>query len=114
MTAMTHPQTGSVTESRLFVAFDLSKDSWVLTLTSGFGVEAWHQTMRPGDWRKLPQLLAKARARFGLGPEVPVVSCYEAGRDGFWVPRALVAQGLTNVVVDSASIEVNRRARRNK
>ncbi len=43
-----------------------------------------------------------------------MISCYEAGRDGFWIHRALVAQGVTNAVVDSSSIEVNRRARRTK
>jgi transposase len=41
-----------------------------------------------------------------------VVSCYEAGREGFWLQRWLVAHGVENVVVDSASIEVNRRKRR--
>ena len=41
-------------------------------------------------------------------------SCYEAGRDGFWLHRWLIAQGVENVVVDSSSIEVNRRARRAK
>ena len=43
-----------------------------------------------------------------------MVSCYEAGRDGFWIHRALTALGVANRVVDSASIEVNRRARRAK
>jgi transposase len=43
-----------------------------------------------------------------------VVSCYEAGRDGFWIHRAVVELGVENRVVDSASIEVNRRARRTK
>jgi len=43
-----------------------------------------------------------------------VLSCYEAGRDGFWLHRALTAQGVTNLVVDSSSIEVNRRRRRAK
>ena len=43
-----------------------------------------------------------------------MVSCYEAGRDGFWIHRALTARGIANRVVDSASIEVNRRARRAK
>ena len=41
-------------------------------------------------------------------------SCYEAGRDGFWIHRALLAAGVENVVVDSASIEVSRRRRRAK
>jgi transposase len=43
-----------------------------------------------------------------------VVSCYEAGRDGFWVHRALGARGITNHVVDPASVAVARRARRAK
>ncbi|MGH8611114.1 MAG: hypothetical protein ACREYF_03460 [Gammaproteobacteria bacterium] len=41
-------------------------------------------------------------------------SCYEAGRDGFWLHRYLVSSGIENVVLDSASIEVDRRARRVK
>ena len=52
--------------------------------------------------------------RWGLSLEAPVISCYEAGRDGFWLHRYLVAHGITNHVVDSSSIEVNRRARRAK
>ena len=39
---------------------------------------------------------------------------YEAGRAGFWLHRWLIAHGVENVVVDSSSIEVNRRARRAK
>jgi transposase len=114
MTATTHPQTHSVSDGTLYVALDVGKTSWTLALTVGFGVAAWRQTMRPGDWLKLSTVLAKARKRFGLASTARVMSCYEAGRDGFWIHRALVAEGLENVVVDSASIEVNRRARRNK
>jgi transposase len=58
--------------------------------------------------------VATAKRQFGLSDEAPVVSCYEAGRDGFWLHRCLAAQGVTNYVVDSASIEINRRARRQK
>jgi transposase len=60
------------------------------------------------------RVLAQARVRFAVGVEAPVVSCYEAGRDGFWIHRALTVRGIQNRVVDSASIEVNRRARRTK
>src|SRR5512137_597515 len=42
------------------------------------------------------------------------MSCYEAGRDGFWLHRYLQTRGVNNLVVDSASIEVNRRKRRAK
>ena len=114
MTATTHPQSASVCDGRLYVAFELSNKSWVLALTAGFGAPIWEQRMIPQDWRKLQQVLAKARAKFSLAAEARVVSCYEAGRDGFWLHDALLAQGLENRVVDSSSIEVNRRARRNK
>ena len=43
-----------------------------------------------------------------------MVSCYEAGRDGFWLHRYLQSRGIDNVVVDSASLEVDRRLRRAK
>jgi transposase len=52
--------------------------------------------------------------RFGLSKEAVVLSCYEAGRDGFWLHRYLEAGGVNHLVVDSASIEVNRRFRRAK
>jgi transposase len=58
--------------------------------------------------------IERAKTRFGLSSDAPVMSCYEAGRDGFWLHRYLVAIGVTNWVVDSSSIEVNRRARRAK
>jgi transposase len=114
MTATTHPQLRSVNDGPLYVAFEVGKRSWTVGMTSGFGVPPWVQTMAPGEWARLQRLLAKARTRFGLAATAPVVSCYEAGRDGFWIHRGLTAEGVANRVVDSASIEVNRRARRNK
>lgn len=100
--------------SVLFVAFELSQKDWKLALTSGFGQPAWVQTVRAGDLEAVQRVLARARTRFGLEGTVPVVSCYEAGRDGFWVHRALTALGVQNRVVDSASIEVSRRKKRAK
>jgi transposase len=58
--------------------------------------------------------IRKSKERFDLSANTPVMSCYEAGRDGFWLHRFLIAQGVNNQVVDSASIEVNRRKRRVK
>lgn len=55
-----------------------------------------------------------AKKKFDMGPNCRVVSCYEAGRDGFWLHRCLTQLGVENLVVDSASIEVNRRKRRAK
>ncbi len=58
--------------------------------------------------------MALAKKRFRLKASSRVVSCYEAGRDGFWIHRCLEGMGIENVVVDSSSIEVNRRKRRAK
>ena len=72
------------------------------------------RTLRADDWRQLPVEIAAAKQRFGLAPDAAVESCYEAGPDGFWVHRYLKEIGVSNRVVDSSSIEVNRRARRAK
>jgi transposase len=98
----------------LYVAFELGQKEWKLALTSGMGVEPWVRSVAAGDWRAVERAIAQGRGRFGLDGKAAVVSCYEAGRDGFWIHRALVERGIDNRVVDSASIEVNRRARRAK
>lgn len=113
MIAPTRPVV-SVSEPTLYVAFELSKREWKLGMTSGFGVAPWIRTLGSGDWRALERALHDGRRRLGLPLTAPVVSCYEAGRDGFWIHRALTQRGISNRVVDSASIEVNRRARRAK
>jgi transposase len=104
----------SVNESVLFVAFELGKQTWKLAMTTGLAVTPWVQTVAGGDLAAVDAVLQRARARFGLAPAVRVISCYEAGRDGFWIHRALVAREVENRVVDSSSIEVNRRKRRAK
>jgi transposase len=104
----------SVNESVLYVAFELGKKEWKLAMTSGFGLQPWLRTVASGDLGAVERAVRQGRQRFGLAVTGRVISCYEAGRDGFWVHRALTALGLENRVVDSASIEVNRRARRTK
>ena len=104
----------SVSEPTVYVSFELGARQWKLGLTAGFGIEPWVQTVGARDWPAVHRVLQRARARFGVPPTARVVSCYEAGRDGFWIHRALLAQGVMNRVVDSASIEVNRRSRRTK
>ena len=113
MIATTRPEM-SVSEPTLYVAFELGKKEWKVAMTSGFGVAPWLRSVTSRDWRRVERALAQGCVRFGLPATAPVVSCYEAGRDGFWIHRALAARGIRNRVVDSASIEVNRRARRAK
>jgi transposase len=98
----------------LYVAFELGKKDWKLAMTSGFGVTPWVRTVASGNLATVERALRDGRRRLGVPATARVMSCYEAGRDGFWIHRALLTRGLSNRVVDSASIEVNRRARRAK
>lgn len=114
MTGTIRPEFSSVNEATLYVAFELSKEEWKLALTTGFGIAPWVRTVPAGDLGGVQNVIEQARTRFGVAAAARVVSCYEAGRDGFWIHRALTQLGIANRVVDSASIEVSRRARRAK
>jgi transposase len=98
----------------LFLAFELGVTTWKLGFTTGMAQRPRERPMAAGDVHGLDEEITRAKRRFGLPDDARVVSCYEAGRDGFWLHRCLVAQGVENVVVDSSSIEVNRRHRRAK
>jgi transposase len=98
----------------LYLALELSWNAWKLAFTVGPGQKARLRTIPARNTDVLLAEIAKAKARFGLPDDTPVASCYEAGRDGFWLHRLLLHQGIDNRVVDSASIEVNRRMRRAK
>jgi transposase len=104
----------SESTAALLVAFELSERTWKL----GFGMsgEQRHRfrQVAAGALDRLLEEVARAKVRFGLPAEAPVISCYEAGREAFWLHRWAVVQGWTNHVVESSSIEVNRRGRRAK
>ena len=98
----------------LSLAFELGQDTWKLGFTIGVAQPPRERTIPAGDVSRVQQEIAQAKRRVGLPTDARVVSCYEAGRDGFWLHRCLVAHGIQNSVIDSASIEVNRRQRRAK
>lgn len=98
----------------LFVAFELGWNEWKLGFSTGLGQKPRLRTMRARSLPRLEREIQEAKKRFDLPSTVKVVSCFEAGRDGFWLHRYLTAMGVDNSVVDSSSIEVNRRARRAK
>jgi transposase len=98
----------------LYLALELGWDSWKLAFASGLGSAPRLRQMPARDVPRLVLEIAEAKRRLGLSVDCPVVSCYEAGRDGFWLDRCLQQYGVTNLVVDSSSIEVNRRQRRAK
>jgi transposase len=114
MTTATHNQHDTTTERVLFMALELSEKTWKLGFTTGPGQKPRERGFVARHQARLLQAIAQAKRRFGLPETAPVVRCYEAGREGFWLHRFLQAQGSTNQVVDSASIAVNRRKRRAK
>jgi transposase len=98
----------------LYFALELSWTSWKLAFTVGAGQKPRLRSIPARDTDALIREIRAARRRFGLPEQAPVISCYEAGRDGFWLHRFLARHRVENLVVDSASIEVNRRRRRAK
>ncbi|HEY80580.1 MAG TPA: IS110 family transposase [Caldilineae bacterium] len=96
----------------MYMALELSNSSWVVLF--GNGDRTRRRKVGAGDVEALMTEVAQAKARLGLDAQTPVLSCFEAGRDGFWLHRYLQAQGIDNRVVDSSSIAVDRRARRAK
>lgn len=98
----------------LYLAFELGSTKWVLACSTSQAQPARHRQVVAGDLAGLQKEVLAAKVRFGLPLDARVHSCYEAGRDGFWLHRWLVAHGIDSVVVDSSSIEVSRRARRAK
>jgi hypothetical protein len=112
------PQAGNfkLGEERLvpvmYVAFELANSTWKLACSDGNKLR--HITVTAGDLSQVQGAILGAKRHFGMGDKVRTVSCYEAGRDGFWLHRYLYNWGIANVVVDSASLEVDRRLRRTK
>ncbi len=100
--------------SILYLAFELSNKKWKLGFSTGLGQKVRIRTIDSGDLVALRKEIEMARKRFQLPENTQVMSCYEAGRDGFWIHRFLTSEDVRNLVVDSASIEVNRRKRRVK
>lgn len=114
MITMTRPIESTAPTGGLLVAFELGQRSWKLGFTGGMGQRPRIRQIPAGAVGALATEIERAKKRLGLSSDSPVMSCYEAGRDGFWLHRYLVAHGITNYVVDSSSIEVNRRARRGR
>jgi transposase len=98
----------------LYLAFELGANEWKLGFSTGLGVAVRLRTIGAGNLTMLQREIELAKKKFKLADDVSVCSCYEAGRDGFWLHRWLIEHGIGNVIVDAASIEVNRRYRRKK
>jgi transposase len=100
----------------IFVAIELSQKSWLVTLHSPDRDRMSRHSLASGDHAGLLALIGRERDRASraMGGIPAVASCYEAGYDGFWLHRLLLAAGITNYIFDPASIAVDQRARRVK
>src|SRR5712671_4546953 len=109
--AATHGET-----VRCLFAIELSKMSWVIAFNTPLSKKISRRTLTGCKWKRLLELIEEVRTRVSreTGRAVEVISCYEAGYDGFWLHRQLEAHGIRNYVIDPASLQVDRRARRVK
>jgi transposase len=114
MTTTTHRFDPTALAKTLCLSFELGEGTWTLTFTAGFGAPVFRRVVTSRNRDGVRGAIAAMKERFGLPVDARVVSCYEAGREGFWLHRFLVSEGVENVVVDSSSIEVSRRKRRAK
>ena len=113
---MTQFPVSTSNEQSIYAALELSKNSWLLAIqVPGRDNPSLHP-IKGGDAEGLMAKLDAARDRVAkVTGQVPkVMVCYEAGYDGFWLARLLEQRGITCRVMDPASLQVNRRARRIK
>ena len=111
-TQETHKREDSTKEAIMYTGFELSDKKWKLAFSNGSKVR--HISTDARDLNELQVQIFRAKKRFGLNEDTRIMSCYEAGREGFWLHRYLLSIGIENLVVDSSSIEVKRRKRRVK
>ena len=100
----------------LYVALELSLKTWLVGVRSSASDKVSLKHVKAGDQAALLSLIEEKTAELHAASyrEVRVVSCYEAGRDGFWLHRRLLEHGVESLVVDSSSVCVPQRARRRK
>ena len=101
---------------RCLLAIELSKASWIVAVHTPLSDKISRYTLEGCDWKSLLELIERIRKRVTreFGPSVEMISCYEAGYDGFWLHRLLEGHGVRNHVIDPASLQVDRRVGRAK
>lgn len=102
----------------LAIALELAKNSWKVGMDDGRRrsprVKRCDAEMAAERFFEVRQLIEQTRVEWGLPDSVRIVVGYEAGQDGFWLARALKEAGFETVVIDPASIPVERHRRRRK
>jgi len=108
--------TARANDTTLFASLELSKSKWVVTINSPGSEKFSKHLVEGGDGAGLIDLLSRSRAKAEqrCGVQIKAIVIQEAGLDGFWIHRLLLANGIESHVVDAASIAVDRRHRRAK
>jgi transposase len=99
---------------RLFCALELN--TWLLGIQFPHHQQPSVYPVKGGDTEALMAklLMACNRCAKVSGKKPSILLCYEAGYDAFWLARFLKERGIECLVIDSASMQVNRRSRRAK
>ena len=103
--------------STLYVAIEISRKSWVIGVKSPASEKIGLHSLGPADKEGLRDLIEtqRAKAEQALDREIRVLCCYEAGYEGFWLARWLEEEmSIETVVLDPASLLVNRKAKQRK
>jgi transposase len=101
-------------ERVLYMAIELADNHWKLGFTTGFGQRPRERDVAARDTEKLEREIRSAKLRFHLPGDCRVLSCYEAGREGFWLHRYLIHHGINSLIVDAGSMEARKKRRRAK
>ena len=101
-------------ERVLYMAIELDDNRWMLGFSTGLGQRPRQRNIATRDTTALEKEIQSAKRRFRLPEDARVLSCYEAGREGFWLHRYLIHTGVGNVVVDAGSLEARKKRRRVK
>jgi transposase len=113
---MTQFPVSTSNEQSIYAALELSKNSWLLAIQVPGRDNPSLYPIGGGNAEGLMAKLDAARNRLAKvsGQTPKVTLCYEAGYDGFWLTRFLEQRGIECLVMEPASLQVNRRARRVK
>ena len=87
----------------LYMSLELSASSWKLAFTPSQGQKPRIRDVPAGELCQLESEIALAKRRFKLSEEATVISCYEAGRDAFWIHRCLVSLGVQSHIVGTTT-----------
>ena len=104
----------TVIDSTMFVGMELSSSQWKLAFSTTSVARVRIRNIAAGDLGAFEREIALAKAKYRLAEDAPVQACYEAGRDGHWIHRALLGAGINNFVIESSCLEVDRRHKQRK